>query len=673
MDRNGQARKEPTLADLEAFEKLLRESLHAEPKPSSQTPTSHARAAHSLEAAPESGSVAQAERITPRTADEAAMAELARLIETPVDFQVPALVRPASAAPDTQSPAAGGTGASHKPHAEAPAPDADDRALAPHADQGALISGVAAIDAFAHAWPGEPQVETRYPASDRAPDAPIDPLAAFEEELRRFDAIRLGEEQARVQAQQSAGPDLGGTGLGGTGLGGPRHMPAGGYPGPAGHADERSLHGEVNANDPGAQAGSDIIDGSPYGAESAVQSSLIAAEERIAAEAAAAAAAAGASGNVRRSRGIFLALGGLVVAGLAVIGGMFALGKGERIAAGGSDIPVIAAKKDPAKEKPAEPGGLEIPNQNKQVLSPREAGEVKSAQVVTTTEQPLDLNQVTRRESVRVIAPSPYQGANTPIANQAGTPAGIQAVTAPGGTPADPASANGALEPRRVTSVRIPVGGGEAAPPVATQTPAPPATPVPPSRVPVGSGAPASGGVASSATPSIAALSAEATRAGAESALSGPAPRTPPKAETRPVTAIPAPATTIEAPAPRTETPRAAPPQRVPAPAPQRAANAAPLSLGPANEVAQPAGSTGGAFAIQLASRPSEADARAASTSLRGRYSAILSGRAPVVVSGEANGQTVYRVRVAGYSQADANEACRRIKATGGGCFVTRQ
>jgi hypothetical protein len=139
------------------------------------------------------------------------------------------------------------------------------------------------------------------------------------------------------------------------------------------------------------------------------------------------------------------------------------------------------------------------------------------------------------------------------------------------------------------------------------------------------------------------------------------------------VTAIPAPATTIEAPAPRTETPRAAPPQRVPAPAPQRAANAAPLSLGPANEVAQPAGSTGGAFAIQLASRPSEADARAASTSLRGRYSAILSGRAPVVVSGEANGQTVYRVRVAGYSQADANEACRRIKATGGGCFVTRQ
>ena len=40
---------------------------------------------------------------------------------------------------------------------------------------------------------------------------------------------------------------------------------------------------------------------------------------------------------------------------------------------------------------------------------------------------------------------------------------------------------------------------------------------------------------------------------------------------------------------------------------------------------------------------------------------------------GEANGRTVYRIRALGFSQAEANAACDRIRAAGGGCFVTRQ
>jgi cell division septation protein DedD len=82
---------------------------------------------------------------------------------------------------------------------------------------------------------------------------------------------------------------------------------------------------------------------------------------------------------------------------------------------------------------------------------------------------------------------------------------------------------------------------------------------------------------------------------------------------------------------------------------------------------------TSGAFAVQLASRPTEEDARNASTQLRSRFSSALGGKAPSVVSGTANGQTVYRVRVGGYSQAAAVEACNKVKAAGGNCFVTRQ
>ena len=75
MDRNDQVRKEPTLADLDAFEKLLRESLQAEPvkEPVLAQPAIPAGAS----------------ALPHNNADQAAMAELARLVETPLDFETP--------------------------------------------------------------------------------------------------------------------------------------------------------------------------------------------------------------------------------------------------------------------------------------------------------------------------------------------------------------------------------------------------------------------------------------------------------------------------------------------------------------------------------------------------------------------------------------------------------
>ncbi|WP_166443623.1 SPOR domain-containing protein [Rhabdaerophilum calidifontis] len=581
MARNDQTRREPTLADLEAFEKLLRESLHGE-RVAAPAPPADQPATPPAHAAPARG------------ADAAAMAELARLVETPVDFQVPAPLASRRTAPAEPAPV--------------------------------TMHGAARAE-LTPGWTPEPQVAAHFHDSSAPTAAPaaaleaVDPLAAFEEELRRFDAMRASEDAARRGAPADAAP-----------------MPRNGNPAHSGAAYADSTHADGAHPAPEDAQAAYAVPGSGQ----AAPSPLTLAEERIAAEAAAAAAAAGGRGGVRRSRGIFLALGGLAVAGLAVIGGSMVFGS-KRAPTGPGGVPVIAARPEPTKERPAEPGGLEIPDQNKQVLAPRgTTSETRPSQVVTTTEQPLDLNQVTRRESVRIVAPSPYQNAGAAAPSSAAAQA-------------EGASAAASVEARRVSSVRIPVGGGEPAP-------AP---------------GPAAGGETSrSAVPSFAA-GAETPAQAPASAPSAPVPPVPPaKVESRPTTAS---GPSRESPVPRTETPRATPPARVAAaPAPARPARE-PLPLTPpraAEEGETPAANAGAAtgnFAIQLASRPSEADARTAGNQLRGRYAAILGGRNPNVVTGEANGQTVYRVRVGGYSQAAANEACRRIKAAGGGCFVTRQ
>ncbi|MFY8156995.1 MAG: SPOR domain-containing protein [Rhabdaerophilum sp.] len=139
-----------------------------------------------------------------------------------------------------------------------------------------------------------------------------------------------------------------------------------------------------------------------------------------------------------------------------------------------------------------------------------------------------------------------------------------------------------------------------------------------------------------------------------QSPVTPPRPQTAPPAAQRPATNAPLPLVNANRPA--------SPP-----------ANAA-TPTSPAPRVANaPAAGAGGAFAIQLASRPSEADAQNASRQLGQRFAGQIGGKSPVVVRGESNGQTVYRVRVTGFAQADATAACDRIRAAGGACFVARQ
>lgn len=676
MTSREQVRKEPTLADLEAFERLLRESL-AKDQPHIMAPatTSHAALPVGKAANDSAPPAAEAPSADP-------LAELARMIEAPLDFGLPPLP-PRQMRPETEPAAAAMLDAATSPPPDAPVePVADQPAPFEPADfHGKNYAGTSGeilrndpidLDLLlgraiaAPAMPAEPNaVQAAHLPDETAPAvaelrpivaplapspgaAELDPLAAFEEELRRFD-LRLNEPRAAAAAVA------------------PNPAAAGAWSEPAWQdAGASSLH-------PAAAPGT--FDEPPA---SGMAHSLEQNEERLAAAAAAAAAATGAGRRgARRSSGVFFALGGIAVAGLAAIGATFAFSdRPQQIASG--QVPVIAAKAEPAKEKPVNPGGVDIPNQNKQVLATRDAKpDTGPAQVVSTTEQPLDLREVTRREPVRVIAPSPFQSAPPAAASQPATPPAGETAAAPAPTiqppTAVPAPAEPAPEARRVQSVRI----GDPIVPQTTASVVPPA-----GTAAIAAGSAAIAAIASGATPARASTPAAAQPGPARPAAtapttppanvaalpSAPAAPLPPKVESRPDTAAPS--------APRTNPPAPRPREATRPPA-QRSANA-PLNLNPPRPVrptpaARPA-TAGGSFAVQLASRPSEAEAESASGQLRSRYAGQLDGRATRVVSGTANGQTVYRVRAGGYaSLADANAACNRIKAAGGSCFPTRQ
>ncbi len=328
-------------------------------------------------------------------------------------------------------------------------------------------------------------------------------------------------------------------------------------------------------------------------------------------------------------------------------------------------MPVVAAKPEPAKEKPANPGGLEVPDQNKQVLAARNApaADSRPAQVVNQTEQPVDLNQIARRDSVRVVwRPAPSSSPRAPAIRRAGCQPTPATAPAPG-------------EPRRVQSVRI-------ADPVAPPPAVTPVTP-PPSAAP--RSVPVHSWRSEQALPLPVAPRRPRQRLRlfrqADRPQSGPSRQSRHRqrfrrrrtaGSSRTAEGGNAPAIARDAAASGRECQPATAPaannNNGPLPLSNPSRPATPPAAAPANPAPRvataPAAGGGGAFAIQLASRPSEADARMRAPAGQ-RFSGQIGGKAPVVVRGEANGQTVYRVRVTGFAQADATAACDKHSCSG--------
>lgn len=348
----------------------------------------------------------------------------------------------------------------------------------------------------------------------------------------------------------------------------------------------------------------------------------------------------------RRSRKGLWAAAAVIAVGLVGVGATFAMRGGSTVKDG--QPPLIAADRGPVKVEPANPGGAEIPNQNKQIYERSAEAPQGKSKVVASEEQPVDLQQIARSTPARVVMPAPGStgGETAPIASAAGTALAAAPGQAersivppePALTPMPPVPGLG--EPRRVRTVSIRPDGTPAQNPIAVPNSPPITTGSAPTRS-VAAQAPAEQPLRTAAAPAQPAAPVALPAA--------------PKAQER--------ATTPPA---ATTTPAA--PTRLASAPPERAAAAAPAAPSTA---AIRAGT--GDFVVQLGAPGSEAEARATFAALQRKYPGQLDGHAPIIRKTElAGGKTVFRLRVGPYSRDDATTMCTALQAAGGQCFIAK-
>ena len=372
-----------------------------------------------------------------------------------------------------------------------------------------------------------------------------------------------------------------------------------------------------------------------------------------------------------RSRtGLKLAVALVSIAAIGVGGVFFWRGNdGMPVGGGPRTPPVIKASGEPNKVAPQNPGGMEVPNANQEIFagSKNAAGPTAPSKVVTTEEQPVDVNQAAKPAQPRVILPNGGSAATVPpappppvstVPRQAGGTQPAQPSAAPPSPSAPGVAALG--EPKKVRTVLVRpdgtvIDGTEPVKPPSMAAPQSvmPSSPVPTQTLPAAAAAPPSTGAPPPAvvpaSPAPAAVEA-APQAAAGTPLP---PRRPAGAQVAAVE--PARAQPQATPA----APAAAPPVLAPsvsaAPAPQQTA-----SIG------------SGDFAVQLAAPPTEQEARSLAQRLAQRYGDALAGQEPEIIRAEVNGKTLYRVRVTGLDRESANTMCNRIKSAQGSCFVAK-
>ncbi len=368
-------------------------------------------------------------------------------------------------------------------------------------------------------------------------------------------------------------------------------------------------------------------------------------------------------GSLRRPGGLTIA----AVLAVAVIGGGGAWAYYSFSGGGNSSNgapPVIQAATEPAKTVP-EGSAKDVPHQNKLIYDRVGAEPSGNAVVVNGAEEPVERPAATRPQPSRVIPlPGTQQAAEPPDATANDTPQ-----TADNGTTDD--SQNGA---RMVRTITIRPPGAPAAPQVAP-APAPvqqqqayaePEQPAEPQPI-VGTG-PAAEGMSMSPGREFGIMASDTQSAAA------------PQAQPRTTSQVPVPPARPAGLPVRTATVQPIAPVAPPVATQPRPTATAPAALTPPRPVQQqqvataavPSGPAG-AFAVQVTSQRSEAEARAAFSSLQQRYPQILGGYQPSLqpVTLPDRG-TFYRVRIATRSQADATNLCNNLKAAGGDCIVQR-
>ncbi len=327
-------------------------------------------------------------------------------------------------------------------------------------------------------------------------------------------------------------------------------------------------------------------------------------------------------------RGLWVAAG---VAAVALLGGVAAfalMGDGSAP----SEPALVKADAGPVKVKPENPGGAQIANQDKavydKVAGAEAAAKPEQPKLVTTAEEPLDVNAAAAERAPAVKA---------------------EDRVTPDQAPADEQSAIAAVQPRKVRTLIVKPDGTLVAPDEAPKAAVPvagaePAVTYQPPSAPVEDAAAAAAPV-DTAAPKLASAEPVAEDP-VKAAIADEAPATPtakPVLTKKPVEK----AKPVEA--------KAKPVEKV------------------AAAVAEPAAATGGDWSIQIASQPSKDGAQASYKALSGKFGSIIGGRGVSIVQAEIPGKgTFYRVRIPAGSKSDANSLCARYQAAGGSCFITR-
>ncbi len=362
--------------------------------------------------------------------------------------------------------------------------------------------------------------------------------------------------------------------------------------------------------------------------------------------------AAGSRRPVRSVRGIATTAAVVVALGVGAYGAYSWVRHGTPISGFSGEPRVITADSDPVKVAPENPGGTVVPNQNKAVYD-RVAGDSTAApkqkELVSSNEQPVDVVQKTLiPESI-----SPDDGS------------GDQATSTPVGDTQDPrllpnqnsgntdVASNGddqvpAVSPRKVRTMIVKPDGSlvpRDEPAADTSTAVKPTN----NQVASASPRPAATNTQPAAQPSAGdAASAESTPIRV--------------VKTNPVpTARPEPAKANTA-APAQD----APPQ--PKVQPKQVASASPAAAPAATSAA-----SGGAYGVQIASLPTEADAQKSQANLKVKFASVIGNHPLEIRKAEIAGKgTYYRVRVVAGSKDEAAAICTRYRAAGGTCLISK-
>jgi hypothetical protein len=408
----------------------------------------------------------------------------------------------------------------------------------------------------------------------------------------------------------------------------------------------------------------------------------------------------------RRSRRVALTMGALVLVGA---GGLAAAWVVKGAPGLPKNPPVIMAADGPTKIQPPTQDTIASPSDSASVLLKDQKGKSDPIKLVSSEEQPVDLQQQAKPQATFAASPAPTVPAtpapmtDSSIATSASAAPAVSAapaIAAPApaiasptrsiaqtsiGPTAAPAAPAPFPEPKRVKTVSVrpdgsvissgsdtvadagpaaavPAASAPANPTVSDAAPQPANPPVPRARPSFDASA---GSAAQPATPKL----DLPTKLSPKSTTRVPIAKTDTTVANNATQTPPAP----EAAAPQQKTPLQAVPDLFQTVA--KAVTGQPQTQVAAADPVATASTTGsGSYSVQLAAPPTDKEAQSAAARLQNKYSGQLGGMQPTIHQADVNGHTIYRVRLGGMAKADAVSLCQKLKAAGGeaACFVAR-